>query len=136
MEMDDGTHPCLVRDVLFAFALGGVGELCVLALARKPRTAVLVRRSVLITATVCAFFSVVACGVFKALGRPLSFDLLRLIRGAAVKSSIADRLTWQIVLSMIAVPAGFSCSPGATRGCGFFRRQSSRPWGSGSSRAR
>ena len=95
------------RDVLFAFALGGVGELCVLALAGKPRTAVLVRRSVLITATVCAFFSVVACGVFKALGRPLSFDLLRLIRGAAVKSSIADRLTWQIVLSMIAVPAGF-----------------------------
>ena len=95
------------RDVIFALALGGGGELCLLALSRKPRRAALLRRSVLITATVCAFFSVISCGVFKALGRPLSFDLLRLIRGAAVKSSIADRLTWQIVVAMITVPVVF-----------------------------
>ena len=95
------------RDVLFAFALGGAGELCVRALSRKPRAAMLLRRGVLITATVCAFYSVISCGVYKALGRPLSFDLLRLIRGAAVKSSIADRLTWQLIVAMIAVPAVF-----------------------------
>ena len=95
------------RDVLFALAFGGIGELCVLAFSRKPRAAKFVRRSVLVTATFCAFFSVISCGVFKALGRPISFDLLRLIRGAAVKSSIADRLTWQIVTAMIAVPTGF-----------------------------
>ncbi len=94
-------------DVLFAIALGVGGELSVRALSRRPRAAALLRRSLLIIATACAFFSVIACGVFRALGRPLSFDLLRLIRGAAVKSSIADRLSWQIVVAMLAVPVVF-----------------------------
>ena len=95
------------RDVIFALALCGGGELCALALARRPRAAALLRRGVLIMATVCAFFSVIACGVFRSLGRPLSFDLLRLIRGAAVRSSITDRLTWQVVLALVVVPVAF-----------------------------
>ena len=95
------------RDVLFGLALGGVGEICAAACRRRPRLAGAVRVGVVAVAAGCALFSVVAYGVFESLDRPLSFDLLRLMRGAAVKSSITDRLTWPIGLAMVAVPAGF-----------------------------
>ena len=95
------------RDVIFALALGGGGEICASAFSRKPQWAAAVRAGVLIVATVCALFGVVAYGVFESLGRPMSFDLLRLIRGTAVKSSITDRLTWPIAIAMIAVPLAF-----------------------------
>ena len=95
------------RDVIFALAFGTVGESCALAFARKPRIGAAVRAAVLAVAAGCALYSVVAYGVFESLDRPLSFDLMRLMRGSAVKSSITDRLTWQIAASLVAVPAAF-----------------------------
>ena len=95
------------RDVLFALALGVAGEICALLSARKPRLSATVRAGALVAATFCALYGVVAYGIFESLDRPLSFDLLRLMRGAAVKSSITDRLTWPIGVALVAVPAGF-----------------------------
>lgn len=92
------------RDVIFALGLGAFGHLCTIALSRRPRLAGLARTSLLVFAAVCAFYAVIAYGVFNVLGRPLTFDLLKLVRGAAVKSSIADHLTWQIITAMLGVP--------------------------------
>ena len=89
------------RDVLFALALAVCGEVCARVAGRK------VRVWMLAAGAFCAFYSVVAYGVFQSFDRPLSFDLLRLMRGAAVKSSIADRLTWPIAVSMLAAPGLF-----------------------------
>ncbi len=95
------------RDVLFALALGAVGETGAWVFARRPRVAAAVRTGVLAGAAGCALYGVVAYGIFESLDRPLSFDLLRLMRGAAVKSSILDRLTWPIAAAMVAVPVAF-----------------------------
>ena len=95
------------RDVLFALALGGGGEICASVFARRPRLSGAARAAVLAVATGCALYGVVAYGVFESLDRPLSFDLLRLMRGAAVKSSITDHLTWPIGIALAAVPALF-----------------------------
>ena len=56
----------------------------------------------------CAFYSVVAAGVFNYYGRPLSYDLLKLMHGVAtVESSIRDRLTLPVVIALIGVPGGY-----------------------------
>ena len=95
------------RDVLFALSLGVIGEAIVLGLSRRPRISRTIRAGVIVLCLACAFYSVAAYGVFEAFDRPLSFDILKLMRGAAVKSSITDRLTWQITLAFVAVPIAF-----------------------------
>ena len=50
----------------------------------------------------CAFYSVIAAGVFNYFGRPLSYDLLKLVHGVAtVESSIRDRLTLPVAVALI-----------------------------------
>ena len=93
------------RDVLFALALGCCGQITVQLCARRPRLATVVRTATIVVCIICALYSVVAYGVFESFDRPLSFDLLRLMRGSAVKSSITDRVSLQIGLcSLIAAP--------------------------------
>ena len=75
------------RDVLFALALGCGGEGLALLVARWSRLSSAVRAVVLAGCALCAVYGVAAYGIFEALDRPLSFDLLGLIRGPAVKSS-------------------------------------------------
>ena len=57
------------RDVLFALALGVIGEVGASVLVRQPRLAAAARVGVLAVAAGCAFFSVVAYGVFESLDR-------------------------------------------------------------------
>jgi len=95
------------RDVIFALALGGAGEALAWLVRRRPRAPGIVRGVVVAVCAVCALYGVVAHGVYEALDRPLSFDLLRLMRGAAVKSSITDRLTVPIAIALIATPLAF-----------------------------
>jgi arylsulfatase A-like enzyme len=92
------------RDVLFALGFAAVGALGARAFARRVAW---VRRAMLAAGAFFAFYSIVAYGVFESFDRPLSFDLLRLMRGAAVKSSITDRLTVPIVVAMAAAPLAF-----------------------------
>ncbi len=95
------------RDVLFALGVGCGGECLVRMLARWPLPAALVRAAVIAGCALSAVYGVAAYGIFEALDRPLSFDLLGLIRGPAVKSSITDRVTWPVGLAFLAVPAAF-----------------------------
>ena len=95
------------RDVLFALAFGTVGEGLAWLLLRWPRLSSAVRAAVVAACALCALYGVVAYGVFQALDRPLSFDLLRLMRGSAVKSSITERLTLPITIALIATPLAF-----------------------------
>ena len=95
------------RDALFALTIGIIGEALAWWLARRSRNPVLVRAAVVIGCALCAIYSVAAYGVFEALDRPLSFDILKLMRGAAVKSSIMDRLTWPIAVAFLLAPLAF-----------------------------
>lgn len=95
------------RDVIFALAVGGVGEGLARLLMRWPRLSAALRAAVVAACAVCALYGVIAYGVFEALDRPLSFDLLRLMRGAAVQSSISERLTWPILIAFVATPLAF-----------------------------
>ncbi len=92
------------RDVIFALSLGALGEGIAWLVRRHPRLSATVRTLVVAACAVCALYGVVAYGVYEALDRPLSFDLLRLMRGAAVQSSITERLTWPIALALVATP--------------------------------
>ena len=95
------------RDVLFALALGIVAEVLVWRFSRRARLSSVMRFAVIATCAFCAIYSVASYGIFEALDRPLSFDILKLMRGAAVKSSISDRLTWPIAAAFLSVPALF-----------------------------
>ena len=56
----------------------------------------------------CVFYSVIAAGVFNYFGRPLGWNLLKLVHGvAAVESSIFDRLTLPVMVALIGVPGGY-----------------------------
>ena len=50
----------------------------------------------------------IAAGVFNYFGRPLSYNLLKLVHSvAAVESSILDRLTTPVAVALIGVPGGY-----------------------------
>lgn len=94
------------QDVIFALAIGGGAEICA-RLVKRPQLLAAFRTGALALCALCALYGVVAYGVFDSFGRPLSYDLLMLMRNAAAaRSSITDRLTWQIVLALLGVPIG------------------------------
>ena len=92
-------------DALFALVCGAIGELTLWLLSRWPRAAETARRVYLGFYALFAGYAFAAIGIFKYFNRPLTFPLLTLIsNAAAVRSSIAERLTWPIAISMIAAP--------------------------------
>jgi len=96
------------QDVLFALALGVAAEIAARAAGRRPALARVVRGTALAFFTFCAFYVVLAVGVFQYFSRPLSYDLLVLVRNAAtIQSSIAERLTAPIITAFVSVPAVF-----------------------------
>ena len=96
------------QDVLFALAAGVVGETIVRAAGRWVAFARVARGMVLGCLTFCAFYIVLAVGIFQYFSRPLSYDLLLLVRNAAtIQSSIVERLTPPIVMAFIGVPVVF-----------------------------
>ncbi|MFA6563641.1 MAG: sulfatase-like hydrolase/transferase [Verrucomicrobiia bacterium] len=96
------------QDMLFAAAAGVVAEIAVCATARWPALARAVRGMALGFLTFCAFYTVLAVGVFQYFSRPLSYDLLILVRNAAtIQSSVSERLTAPIITAFVCVPAGF-----------------------------
>ena len=95
-------------DVLFALSLGTVASLTLRVVRDGSRIGGALRRAFVAICVFSAFYAVVAAGVFNYFGRPLSYDLLKLVHGVgAVQSSIGDRLTLPIVLALIAVPGGY-----------------------------
>ncbi len=96
------------QDVLFALAAGVVGEVAVCAAARLPALARAVRGMALCCLAFFAVYTVLAVGVFQYFSRPLSYDLLILVRNAAtIQSSVSERLTAPIITAFVCVPAGF-----------------------------
>jgi arylsulfatase A-like enzyme len=96
------------RDVLFSLALGTVASLWLWAASRRPAVSCGLRRAFVGICVLCAFYSVIAAGVFNYFGRPLSYDLLKLVHGvAAVESSILNRLTLPVATALIIVPGGY-----------------------------
>ncbi|MBI5688437.1 MAG: sulfatase [Verrucomicrobia bacterium] len=92
------------QDMLFALALGTVAEIA----ARGTALARVVRCVTLAVFTLCAFYVVLAVGIYQYFSRPLTYDLLSLVRNAAtIQSSVSERLTVPIVTAFIAVPAGY-----------------------------
>jgi arylsulfatase A-like enzyme len=97
-----------LQDVLFALAAGAAGELAARAASRQPVLARVARGTALGFLTFCAFYTVLAVGVFQYFSRPLSYDLLLLVRNAAaIQSSVAERLTPPMVTAFVCVPAVF-----------------------------
>ena len=95
-------------DVLFALGLGTVASLGLRAASRRPAIASGLRRAFVGICVLCAFYSVIAAGVFNYFGRPLSYDLLKLVHGvAAVESSILNRLTLPVAAALIVVPGSY-----------------------------
>ena len=95
-------------DVLFALGLGTVASLGFWAASRRTVIASGLRRAFVGICVLCAFYSVVAAGVFNYFGRPLSYDLLKLVHGvAAVESSILNRLTLPVAAALIVVPGSY-----------------------------
>ena len=70
-------------DVLFALGLGTLASLGLRAASRRPAIASGLWRAFVGICVLCAFYSVVAAGVFNYFGRPLSYDLLKLVHGVA-----------------------------------------------------
>lgn len=96
------------QDVLFAVALGVVAEIAARAAARWPALERSARGAALAVFTLCAFYVVLAVGIFQYFSRPLTYDLLSLVRNAAtIQSSISERLTAPIVAAFIGVPVGY-----------------------------
>lgn len=107
-----GTHPLWllpmvsIADVLFVLALGVLGALTLRAAKGRPRPARAMRAAWLGLALVCAIYAVVSIGIFEYFRRPLTFDMVRLVRGAgAIRSSLSERLTFPIVFGVVAAPA-------------------------------
>ncbi|MGA7216096.1 MAG: LTA synthase family protein [Terrimicrobiaceae bacterium] len=96
-------------DVFFALSLGALGYLAMRAtMIRNIAIAAAGQRAFVGICVLCAFYSVIAAGVFNYYGRPLSYDLLRLMHGVAtVESSIRDRLSLPVVAALIVVPGGY-----------------------------
>ncbi len=96
------------QDVLFALSLGAIAEFAVWLASGRPRINRALRHAIVACCALCALYGVVAYGIFESFGRPLSYDLLLLMRNAAAaKSSITDRLTWPVVAALICAPGGF-----------------------------
>jgi hypothetical protein len=92
-------------DVLFALAIGAVGEIGVRATARHAMIARTVRYTLLGLYLFSAGYSVVAVGVFEYFGRPLNYDLLRLVGNIRViQSSIAERITVPKAAALVLAP--------------------------------
>ena len=95
-------------DALFALACGVAGALALRLLARWPRGAKALRIGLLVLFTILALYAFVAAGIFQYFHRPLTLDLLGLIGNAnAVRSSIAERITWPIAGAFIGAPILF-----------------------------
>ena len=95
-------------DVFFALCLGTVANLVLQAAGRRPAIASGLRPVFVGLCVFCVFYSVIAAGVFNYFGRPLSYNLLKLVHGvAAVESSIFDRLTLPVMVALIGVPGGY-----------------------------
>ena len=95
-------------DVLFALGLGTLASVGLWAASRRTVIASGLRRAFVGICVLCAFYSVVAAGVFNYFGRPLSYDLLKLVHGvAAVESSILNRLTLPVAVALIVVPGSY-----------------------------
>ena len=93
-------------DVLFALGLGAVANLALQIAGQGTSSIAVTLRGAFVTIFVlCAFYSVVAAGVFNYFGRPLSYDLLKLVHGVgAVESSIRGRITLPVAMALIGVP--------------------------------
>ena len=96
-------------DVLFALGLGAVANLALQIAGQGTSSIAVTLRGAFVTIFVlCAFYSVVAAGVFNYFGRPLSYDLLKLVHGVgAVESSIRGRITLPVAMALIGVPGGY-----------------------------
>ena len=95
-------------DVLFALSLGTVASLTMQLVGDGSPVAGALRRAFVAICVLCAFYAVVAAGVFNYFGRHLSYDLLKLVHGVgAIQSSIGDRLTLPIVSALVGVPGGY-----------------------------
>ena len=95
-------------DVLFALSCGAIGELLGLLVRRAPRVATGVRFVFLAFFLLCAGYAVAAVGLFKYFNRPLTFELLTLVRNAAmIRSSVLERLTPPVALALVLVPVAF-----------------------------
>jgi arylsulfatase A-like enzyme len=95
-------------DVLFALGLGSVAILALRTTGRGATITAGLQHAFVGICVLCAFYSVVAAGVFNYFGRPLSYELLKLVHGvAAVESSILDRLTLPVAVALVGVPGGY-----------------------------
>ncbi|MEP6809663.1 MAG: sulfatase [Chthoniobacterales bacterium] len=92
-------------DVLFALAVGLVGEIVVRALSRWQKLARLLQGAVLIFLVLAAFYAVIAVGIFQYFKRPLTYQLIGLVgNAAAIRSSIWERLTPLTLGALVLVP--------------------------------
>ena len=92
------------KDVLFALCAGLAGE-GVWRLSRGR----MMRAALVSGYAACALYAVIALGVFKYFHRPLSYDLMRFMRGGvAAWSSVKEQLTVPITLAIIGVPLVFA----------------------------
>jgi arylsulfatase A-like enzyme len=95
-------------DVLFALGLGTIASLTLRFVGDGSPIASALRGTFIAVCVLCAFYAVVAVGVFNYFGRHLNYDLLNLVQGVgAVQSSISDRLTITIASALIGVPVGY-----------------------------
>ncbi|MEA3186614.1 MAG: hypothetical protein QOD99_444 [Chthoniobacter sp.] len=96
------------QDLIFALLFGAAGEIAVRSAERRPILARILRTLFLVLGVLCAISSIVAIGVFDYFDRPLTYDLLRLVRHVgAVRSSIGSQFTWPIAIALAVVPLGF-----------------------------
>ena len=80
----------------------------VAAVARWARLAVVMRATFLLLYAFFAAYAVMAVGLFRYFNRPLTYDLLGLVgNAAAIRSSLAERITLPIGLALVLVPALF-----------------------------
>jgi arylsulfatase A-like enzyme len=96
------------EDVMFALCLGLIGEFAVRGANPARRWTRLMLSGIIGVFVFSCLYSVIAAGVFEYFGRPLTFDLLKLVRGAAaMKSSIGSQLTIPTAIALIGVPTGY-----------------------------
>ena len=95
-------------DVLFALCLGTVASIALRATNQRTAVAAGLHDAFVGICVFCVFYAVIAAGVFNYFGRPLSYNLLKLVHSvAAVESSILDRLTTPVAVALIGVPGGY-----------------------------
>jgi arylsulfatase A-like enzyme len=111
-------------DVLYALVAGLLGQMLLLAAAKRPRLQLAVWRGFTGFGALSVFYGVLSMRLYDVLHMPLTFTVLSLGSDFAnMRSSIGEYLTAGFVLMLLLLPLGYLCAVALSERFLLFRRR-------------